>query len=472
MSAKQIHSNETEGDGRMQQNLPRLLLAGTNSGCGKTTLACAVLQALVDRGIDTGSFKCGPDYIDPMFHSRVIGAPSANLDPFFFTEKTLRFLLARHAAGRAVSVIEGVMGYYDGLGLTTTRASTYEVARWTQTPVVLVVGAKGTALSALAVLQGFLDFCPDHPVQGVLLNQCSEGAYPALAAAIRERFGGRVRPLGFLPVLPECALSSRHLGLVTAAEVSDLREKLARLARQAERSIDLDGLLELARSAPPLEYEPVRLPRFDRPVRIAVARDRAFCFYYEDSLAALTELGAELVPFSPLADPALPEEIHGLYLGGGYPELYAPALSENASLRAAIRAAVEGGLPCIAECGGFMYLTQAIAGAPMAGVLPGNCADAGRLVRFGYVTLRARRDNLLCRAGEEIRGHEFHRWDATERGEDFTAVKPTGRSWTCAVATPTLYAGYPHFHFYANPAFATRFYEACLKEKERHDRVR
>lgn len=239
----------------MQQNLPRLLLAGTNSGCGKTTLACAVLQALVDRGIDTGSFKCGPDYIDPMFHSRVIGAPSANLDPFFFTENTLRFLLARHAAGRAVSVIEGVMGYYDGLGLTTTRASTYEVARWTQTPVVLVVGAKGTALSALAVLQGFLDFCPDHPVQGVLLNQCSEGAYPALAAAIRERFGGRVRPLGFLPVLPECALSSRHLGLVTAAEVSDLREKLARLARQAERSIDLDGLLELARSAPPLEYE-------------------------------------------------------------------------------------------------------------------------------------------------------------------------------------------------------------------------
>ena len=400
----------------MQQNLPRLLLAGTNSGCGKTTLACAVLQALVDRGIDTGSFKCGPDYIDPMFHSRVIGAPSANLDPFFFTENTLRFLLARHAAGRAVSVIEGVMGYYDGLGLTTTRASTYEVARWTQTPVVLVVGAKGTALSALAVLQGFLDFCPDHPVQGVLLNQCSEGAYPALAAAIRERFGGRVRPLGFLPVLPECALSSRHLGLVTAAEVSDLREKLARLARQAERSIDLDGLLELARSAPPLEYEPVRLPRFDRPVRIAVARDRAFCFYYEDSLAALTELGAELVPFSPLADPALPEEIHGLYLGGGYPELYAPALSENASLRAAIRAAVEGGLPCIAECGGFMYLTQAIAGAPMAGVLPGTCADAGRLVRFGYVTLRARRDNLLCRAGEEIRGHEFHRWDATERG--------------------------------------------------------
>ena len=469
MSAKQIHSNETEGDGRMQQNLPRLLLAGTNSGCGKTTLACAVLQALVDRGIDTGSFKCGPDYIDPMFHSRVIGAPSANLDPFFFTENTLRFLLARHAAGRAVSVIEGVMGYYDGLGLTTTRASTYEVARWTHTPVVLVVGAKGTALSALAVLQGFLDFCPDHPVQGVLLNQCSEGAYPALAAAIRERFGGRVRPLGFLPVLPECALSSRHLGLVTAAEVSDLREKLARLARQAERSIDLDGLLELARSAPPLEYEPVRLPRFDRPVRIAVARDRAFCFYYEDSLAALTELGAELVPFSPLADPALPEEIHGLYLGGGYPELYAPALSENASLRAAIRAAVEGGLPCIAECGGFMYLTQAIAGAPMAGVLPGNCADAGRLVRFGYVTLRARRDNLLCRAGEEIRGHEFHRWDATERGEDFTAVKPTGRSWTCGVATERLYAGFPHFHFHANLSFARRFYEICLKEKRSHD---
>lgn len=454
----------------MEQKVPRLVLAGTNSGCGKTTVTCAVLQALVSRGLRVGAAKCGPDYIDPMFHSRIIGAKSSNLDAFFFDPDTLRYLLARNARGCDVTVIEGVMGYYDGLGLTSTRASTYEVARETQSPVVLVVNARGAALSVLAAVEGFLHFAPDSGIRGVILNGCSAMSYGPLARELENRLG--VRACGYLPRLPECALESRHLGLITADEVADLQEKLRKLAAEAEKTLDIPTLLELADAAPPLRFIPPALPEPGTPVRIGVARDRAFCFYYEDSLDLLRQLGAELIPFSPLADERLPDGVQGLYLGGGYPELYAAQLAENRTLRGQLREAVHAGMPCIAECGGFMYLTQAIAGAPMAGVLPGNCADAGRLVRFGYVTLRARRDNLLCRAGEEIRGHEFHRWDATERGEDFTAVKPTGRSWTCAVATPTLYAGYPHFHFYANPAFATRFYEACLKEKERHDRVR
>lgn len=450
----------------MQTHIPRLILAGTNSGCGKTTMVCALLQALVNRNLKTGAFKCGPDYIDPMFHSRIIGAKSANLDLHFFTPNTLNYLLAKNGEDRDISVIEGVMGFYDGAGLITTKGSTYEVAQVTDSPVVLVVGAKGASLSVLATIQGFLDFCPENHIKGVILNQCTAMTYTALAAEIEKRF--KIKAFGFLPSLPECALESRHLGLVTAAEVEGLREKMQLLARQAEKALNLDGLIGLANSAMPVRYEPISLPQKE-PVRIAVARDKAFCFYYEDSLEALSDMGAELIPFSPLTDQSLPVNIHGLYLGGGYPELYIEQLGGNAEMLQSVRQALEQGLPCIAECGGFMYLTQSVAGIPMVGALEGDCWDTGKLTRFGYVTLQAKKDNLLCRAGEKIAAHEFHHWDCTRPGEGFTAKKPTGRCWDCAVSTQTLYAGFPHFHFYSNPAFAEGFIDSCIKEKHRHD---
>ena len=446
----------------MEQKVPRLVLAGTNSGCGKTTVTCAVLQALVSRGLRVGAAKCGPDYIDPMFHSRIIGAKSSNLDAFFFDPDTLRYLLARNARGCDVTVIEGVMGYYDGLGLTSTRASTYEVARETQSPVVLVVNARGAALSVLAAVEGFLHFAPDSGIRGVILNGCSAMSYGPLARELENRLG--VRACGYLPHLPECALESRHLGLITADEVADLQEKLCKLAAEAEKTLELDALLEIAHNAPVLDFTPPVLPEKGAPVRIGVARDRAFCFYYEDSLDLLRQLGAELIPFSPLADERLPDSVQGLYLGGGYPELYAAQLAENRTLRGQLREAVHAGMPCIAECGGFMYLTQSIAGHAMAGALPGDCFDTGKLTRFGYVTLTAQKDNLLCRAGEQIPAHEFHHWDAEHPGEDFRAEKPSGRSWPCTHASRTLYAGFPHFHFYANPSFAVRFLDACRKE--------
>ena len=445
---------------------PRIMLAGTNSGCGKTTVTCSVLQALVNRGMRVGAFKCGPDYIDPMFHSRIIGAKSANLDLHFFSENTLRYLLTKNAETQDVSIIEGVMGYYDGMGLTNTRASSYEVAKVTDSPVVLVVGAKGASLSILATIQGFLSFAPDHNIKGVILNQCSSMTYGALAKAIEDRFG--IRAFGYLPKMADCALESRHLGLVTAAEVENLREKLGIMAQQAEKTIDLEGLLNLAREADGIDCEPVILPRQEK-VRIAVAKDNAFCFYYEDSLEALREMGAETIEFSPIHDKKLPEDIHGLYLGGGYPELYARQLSENKTMLESVRNTLQNGLPCIAECGGFMYLTESTGEYPMVGYLPGNCFDNGKLTRFGYVTLRAKKDNMLCKAGEEIPAHEFHHWDCPQSGNDFKATKSTGKSWDCAVATDTLYAGYPHFHFYANPAFAKGFYDTCLKEKHRYD---
>ena len=447
--------------------MDRIMISGVSSGCGKTTVVCAVLQALVNRGLKTGAFKCGPDYIDPMFHSRIIGAKSANLDLHFFSENTLRYLLAKNAAGCDMSVIEGAMGYYDGAGLTSWKTSAHEIALVTETPVVLVVNARGAALSVLAVIEGFLHFRPESGIRGVILNQCTAMTYASLSAAIEERFG--IRCFGFLPKMDECALESRHLGLVTAAEIQNLREKMQALAAQAEKTLDIDALLALGHEAPPLRCAPIVLPRKEK-IRLAVARDKAFCFYYEDSLDAVREMGGEIVPFSPLAGGALPEETDGLYLGGGYPELYAAALSENASMRASVRDALARGVPCIAECGGFMYLTEAIGEMPMVGALPGTCFDTGKLTRFGYVTLRAKSDNLLCRAGGEIAAHEFHHWDCTCPGDAFTAEKPTGRRWDCAVCSGTLYAGYPHFHFYSNPEFLYSFYDACIKEKHRHDR--
>lgn len=449
--------------------VPRIVLAGTNSGCGKTTVSCAILQALVNRGIKTGAFKCGPDYIDPMFHSRIIGAESSNLDSFFFSENTLKYLLVKNGEGRDISIIEGVMGFYDGMRMTDAKASTYDVSQITQSPVILVAGAKGASLSVLAVIQGFLSLYPDNKICGVILNQCSAMTYKMLAPQIKKYFCGRVEPLGYMPSLPECAFESRHLGLITAAEVENLKEKLQALAKCAEETIDIDGIISLSQSAAELSYEEVRLPKFAQSVRIAAAYDNAFCFYYKDNLEALSEMGAQIVYFSPLDDEKLPENIQGIYLGGGYPELYAEKLSKNNSMLESVKKALENGVPCIAECGGFMYLTGHIGEYPMADFLQGNCFDTGKLSRFGYITLKAKEDNLLCRKGEEIAAHEFHYWDCEFPGDSFTAEKESGRKWDCGFSSETLYAGFPHFHFYANTDFAINFYQACLKEKHRHD---
>ena len=439
-----------------------MLLTGTGSGCGKTTITCAVLKAFKDRGLDTGAYKCGPDYIDTMFHARITGSSCTNLDPFFFDGNILQYLLSRKGASRRINIVEGVMGYYDGLAVTE-KASTYEVAKATQTPVVLIVNAKGAAYSILAQINGFLDFCEDDQIRGVILNNCSPMLYPMIAETILKRFDGRVKPLGCMPSMSECSLESRHLGLVTAAEVEDLDRKLEILSGQAQKSIDLDGLLELADHAPELNFEEPAIRHFDEKIRIAVARDKAFCFYYEDSIDMLGEMGAEFVSFSPLNDSTLPEGIEGLYLGGGYPELYAERLSGNTSMLDSIKRAVGSGLPCIAECGGFMYLTAAIGDYKMCDVLPGKCYDTGRLTRFGYITLTANADNMLCSAGGSIRAHEFHHWDCEDTGNCFSAEKPTGRGWKCVAANDHLYAGFPHFHFLANLEFAEDFYAACVR---------
>ena len=452
---------------------PRLLLCAPASGGGKTTLTCALLQALVNRGANPVAFKCGPDYIDPMFHSEIIGAKSRNLDLFFLGADTTRYLLEENSRDSGLALIEGVMGYYDGIGLSAD-ASAYDLARSTRTPAVLVLDGRGRALTAAAVVKGMRDFRPDSGIAGVVLNRVSPMLYPRLKEAIERETG--VAVYGYLPNRPDCALESRHLGLVTAAEVAGLKEKLSALAAQAEETVDLDGLLKLARTAPALEARPMALPEpVEGKPRIAVARDKAFCFYYADGLALLERLGAELVEFSPLHDGNLPEGVCGLYLGGGYPELCAEGLAENRPMREAVRRAVLGGLPTVAECGGFLYLNQTLADGegrewPMAGALPGRAANTGKLGRFGYITLTAKTGGLLGPAGTKIPAHEFHYWDTDAPGSDFRAEKPQStRGWDCVCHTPTLYAGFPHFHFCAVRSAAQRFVAAARRHQKNQE---
>ena len=446
---------------------PRLLFAAPASGSGKTTVACGLLRALKNRGKGVRAFKCGPDFIDPLFHETVVGVPSGTLDLFFSDQDQLKRLYCRHAAGADLCLIEGVMGYYDGLGAATDRASSYAVARALDAPVMLIVDGRGQSLSALATLEGFLRFREDSRIRGVLFNRMSESVYNALKPQV-EALG--VRPLGYVPKAPEVMVESRHLGLVTPGEIEDLGQKLDALAALLERTVDMEGLLALAGSAPALEAPPAPpIPPLPR-TRIAVARDQAFCFLYRDNLDLLTDYGAELTFFSPLHDDALPAGAQGLILPGGYPELHARALSENESMRRSVREAIQNGLPCLAECGGFLYLHRELEDMegrswPMAGVLDARAYRTPRLGRFGYITLTAKVDTAFLPAGEIVRGHEFHYFDSESCGDALRAQKPTGsRCWDCGHSRGNLLMGFPHLYYPSDPQLIERFLRACAKE--------
>ena len=447
---------------------PRLLFAAPASGSGKTTVVCSLLRALKNRGRAVRAFKCGPDFIDPLFHEKVIGVPSGTLDLFFSDEEQLKQLFCRHAAGAELCLIEGVMGYYDGLGAATEAASSYAVAKALDAPAVLIVDSRGQSLSALATVEGFLRFRPDSRIRGVIFNRMSEGVYAALKPEV-EKLG--VRPLGFVPRAPELMIESRHLGLVTPGEIADLGQKLDALAALLEKTVDLDDLLALANEAPALAAPPAPAVPPMPQTRIAVARDQAFCFLYRDNLDLLRDYGAEIAFFSPLHDAALPAGAQGLILPGGYPELYAGVLSENEAMRSSIADAIQRGLPCLAECGGFLYLHRELedmAGRfwPMAGVLDAKAYRTKKLGRFGYITLNAKADTAFLPAGEAVRGHEFHYYESEDCGDALRAQKPTGsRAWDCCHARNDLLMGFPHLYYPSNPQLIERFLRRCA-EKE------
>lgn len=448
----------------------QFLLAAPRSGSGKTTMTCALLMALKRRGCAPCAFKSGPDYIDPMFHRAVLGVESRSLDLFFSAPETVRTLYARGAAGHGAAVCEGAMGFYDGLGGVSDRASAWHLADTLGLPVLLVVEPKGQSLTLAAELKGLNSFRTPSHIAGILLNNCTARMHALLAPMLEKETGLPV--LGFLPKLPEAVIGSRHLGLYTAAEVENLQQKLALLADAAEEHIDWPRLLALCEKEPPaLPVQPETPPA---RVRIAVAQDEAFCFTYAETLEAFRDAGAEVVFFSPLRDTALPENIGGLYLPGGYPELHAKELSENTSLLREIKRKIESGLPTAAECGGFLYLGQSLTDAegqswPMAGVLPGEAKDAGRLVRFGYAALSADSDSMLFRAGESFPIHEFHHWDSTANGTALAAKKPVGgAAWRCGFINEHFYAGFPHLYWAGTP-LPQRFAAAAENYRRDHD---
>lgn len=489
------------GSGIKDTSSARLLIAGTGSGCGKTTAVCGVLYGLKRMGLRPAAWKCGPDYIDPMFHKRALGVETGNLDLFFSGTDTVAALLAGGMEYADIGIIEGAMGYYDGIGMTQ-EASPYALAQASGTPAILVVNARGMGSSLFALIHGFLQYRRPSGIAGVLLNQITGKRYAQLKKPLEEM---GLRTVGYLPAQKEFLLESRHLGLVTADEIAEFHQKLEKFYEQIQNTVDWETLLQIAKTAEPLPALKNRnggkpLPSAEKtkkaesfpisaecaaaetsgealrrhPVTIGVAKDGAFCFLYEDNLRYLKSAGCELVFFSPIRDRKLPDGLDGLLLCGGYPELYARALSENETMRGSIRGAIKGGMPCIAECGGFLYLQKTFADQAgnryeMAGVLPGHGFWGGRLTRFGYVRLSLRDGNLFGRNDLSLKAHEFHYYRCSEPEGAFLVEKASGESqWTTGYASGDLYAAFPHIYFYGNEPFA----EAFLNRAEAYRRKR
>ena len=441
---------------------PALLIAGTHSGCGKTTVTLGVMAALARRGLVVQPFKCGPDFIDPSLHRMVTGRVSRNLDVRMCGADFVRRTFGRHSPAKGCSVVEGVMGLFDGgEGSAATLATTLDL------PVILVIDVRSAAESVAAVVHGFATLDPQLKLAGVVCNRIGSDKHRSMVAeAITAHC--QVPIIGFLPRREEVSIPSRHLGLHMGEEHPLQGEGLEQLAQLTEEHLDLDLLLRIAGARASSDETTAADPLIAKgePVRLGVARDAAFCFYYEDNLDLLRTAGAELVFFSPLKDQHLPPGLQGLYLGGGYPELHARRLSENTTLREQIRAFAENGRPVYAECGGFMYLCRSITDQegqtfPMAGLYPFRARMQARLRSLGYRQPRVQRDCLLAPAGAVLHGHEFH-YSTIE--EHHLEVEP---AYLLDDGRPEGYmhhhtlAGYIHLHWGRTPEAASRFVEAC-----------
>ncbi len=458
-----------------QQTVHRIMFAAPASGSGKTSVTCGFLSHLVQNHTDVTAFKCGPDYIDPMFHKQVLGIPCGNLDTFFCGHEETADLLA--SCNHEYAVLEGVMGIYDGLGGIYRQASCYDVACATNTPIILVMDAQKTGRTLISLLKGILADDNARLIKGILLNKISAGFYARISPVISrelEESGYAAKLLGFLPKVPGADFSSRHLGLLTPSEIPELSEKIRAIQSALEENCDLEEILHIMQSAPQMKLQGLSAhlsANTDKTASLplAVAMDEAFCFYYTENLRLLEACGVKIIPFSPLHDIKLPEGIKGIYIGGGYPELFLKELSENTSMLNSIRSAIESGIPSLAECGGFMYLHESITdtdGTPfsMVGSVKGTCKKKERPVRFGYVELSYEKDiegNPLLAALSGMRGHEFHYYESNNCGRNIT-VKKAGDT----ITWPAMHIGYehvwgfPHLYFASAPEFLTAFTNA------------
>ncbi len=458
----------------IQVNTPRVMFAATRSGSGKTTVTCGVLAALKKQNIKVQAYKCGPDYIDPMFHRTVLGIDTGNLDTFFADADAIGRILARDTKDAELIVMEGVMGYYDGVGGATTMASSYELSKVTKTPVVLIVDAKGASVTLAAIIRGIMEYKKDSRIVGVILNRVSPMFYSRIKHVIETECG--IPVLGYLPEDASFAVPSRHLGLLQPDEMQKQRDWVETVAKAARKTIDIDGILEIAAQAEMLQIQKAtgetEKSKFPAGYRIGVARDAAFSFYYRENLRMLEDMGATLVYFSPLTD-AHVSEVDALIFVGGYPELYAKQLYENQSMRASVWQALEAGMPCHAECGGFLYLGKSLADAEgnvyeMVGFLDGAGFRTERLQRFGYVELAPQEADAFA-VNTVLRGHEFHYWDSTDCGDACLAWKPLSKQKTypCMVKKKGTFAGFPHLYYAGAENF---FYHLFLNSTENENR--
>ena len=457
-------------------NIKRVMIAAPKSGSGKTGITCALLKSLKNKGIKTVSFKCGPDYIDPMYHKNALGIPSYNLDSFFTGEKRTRSLFARNASGFDFAVFEGVMGLFDGVGGVKSEGSSYNLAEVTKTPIILVIDAKGMGRSVIPEILGFKSYDKKDLIKGIILNRTSESMFNILKPMIEEECG--ISAVGFIPDMKERAFSSRYLGLVTPDDTDNYDEVLEELTGYFEKNVSFEELERIALSAEEIDDSlldknisrkaSIESVNDEELPTIAVAKDEAFCFFYEDNLTELKNAGAKLVFFSPIHDEKIPENADGLYIPGGYPELHLEELSKNTSMLESVRNAYESKMPVFAECGGFMYLQKSIEDKDgkvyiTSNIFDGDLKYKGRPVRFGYVSMKEKSPNFL-KEGDEIRGHEFHYYDCDDNGSDVICTKPfTGKTYEAVKTNENIWAGFPHLYFPSNPSFAVNFVKKCAE---------
>lgn len=463
---------------------PRILIAGTHSGAGKTTITMGLMAALIKRGLKVQGFKCGPDYIDPAYHTGITGRPSRNLDSWMLDHELVRKVFLHGSRGADLSIIEGVMGLYDGKSATSDTGSSAEISLITKTPVILVINIKSMARSAAAIVKGFQDMNPQVNIVGAIANFAgSKGHGDLVRQAIEQECG--IPLLGVLTVDQQIAIPERHLGLLPAVERGELAGLFTRLADLIEENMQLDQILSLAAGAEDLgeltlEEDPFAPSSESKGVRIAVARDGAFNFYYPENLELLQAAGADLVFFSPVAGERVPEDVDGLYIGGGFPEEFAGELSQHREVGQSIKHAIEQGMPTLAECGGFMYLTEELEKTdgtlyPMAGVIPGRTVMQKRLVALGYREVTGLAGNFLLE-GKQARGHEFH-YSAFEPGSP--SLKQAYRSkglrtegYEGVLGHNLLVAGYTHLHFASQPDLVSNWIHACQKYQEKKSSVK
>ena len=455
--------------GPSKENRPAFVLAGTRSGVGKTTIATGIMGALARRGLRVQPFKCGPDYIDPSYHLMACGVPSRNLDTWLLSHDTALELFGRAAQSSDVAVVEGVMGLYDGHANLTEQGSTAEVAKLLRAPVVLIASAARVARSVAAEVLGFQKFDPSVKIAGVILNGVGSPRHLEFCKPPIEDATG-LPVLGYMPRRDDLRVPERHLGLIPTVEGVVVEEWFDKLIEQVEETIDLDRLMDVARQANTPNVAPSAFPAEPQPARarIAVAQDKAFNFYYQDSLDLLEAWGAELAPFSPLDDDALPDGVGGIYIGGGFPELFARELAANERMKQSIRSAHTGGRKIYAECGGLMYLGETLTDFDgeahrMVGLIPARSSMSKGRLTLGYREVEALSDGSLLRKGESVRGHEFH-WSVADSPASAERAAYAVRSQDGRIEgfrSGNLWASYIHVHMGSKPDMARRFVEEC-----------